>query len=68
MLGRLFAYGALARSGRIVEDWTSRGDSCCLKYFVDAVLSLGHRKRYLRELAIAVILDLIEKVHLRVLS
>ncbi|KAA8545689.1 hypothetical protein F0562_020860 [Nyssa sinensis] len=62
LLGRLFAYGALARSGRLAEEWISDKSSPYIKEFVSAVISLAAKKRYLQEPAVSVILDLIEKL------
>ncbi|XP_068640137.1 rDNA transcriptional regulator pol5 [Aristolochia californica] len=61
-LGRLFAYGALARSGRIVEECISDEATSHVKNFIDAILSLAVNKHYMREPAAAIILDLIEKL------
>lgn len=62
LLGRLFAYGALARSGRLVEDWQSDKDSQIIKEFTDALIGLAAKKRYLQEPAVHVLLDLVDKV------
>ncbi|KAJ4887660.1 DNA polymerase V protein [Raphanus sativus] len=61
LLGRLFAYGALARSGRLVEDWQSDKDSQIIKEFTNALISLAAKKRYLHEPVVHVLLDFIEK-------
>ncbi|CAK7330365.1 unnamed protein product [Dovyalis caffra] len=62
LLGRLFAYGALARSGRLTEEWTSDHNTCLIKEFTNVVLSLAAKKRYLQEPAAAIILELVEKL------
>ena len=62
LLGRLFAYGALARSGRLSEEWISDKSSPYIKEFTSSVISLAAKKRYLQEPAVLVILDLVEKV------
>lgn len=61
-LGRLFAYGALARSGRLKEEWASDKNSPCIKEFTSLLISLASKKRYLQEPAVAVLLNLTEKV------
>lgn len=62
LLGRLFAYGALARSGRLTEDWDLKENTTGIKEFTNAVISLASKKRYLQEPAVSVLLELIEKV------
>uniref|UniRef100_A0A1J3DHH6 DNA polymerase V n=1 Tax=Noccaea caerulescens TaxID=107243 RepID=A0A1J3DHH6_NOCCA len=62
LLGRLFAYGALARSGRLIEDWQSDKDSQIIKEFTNAVIGLAAKKRYLQEPAVHVLLDFVEKL------
>ncbi|OVA10779.1 DNA polymerase V [Macleaya cordata] len=68
LLGRLFAYGALARSGRIAEEWISNKSTPYVKEFTSLVISLASKKRYLREPAVSVILDLVEKLPVDALS
>ncbi|KAF2312266.1 hypothetical protein GH714_029613 [Hevea brasiliensis] len=67
LLGRLFAYGALARSGRMTQEWMSDQSispnmSSFIKEFINALLSLASKKRYLQEPSIEIILDLVEKL------
>ncbi|KAJ0238288.1 hypothetical protein HA466_0243780 [Hirschfeldia incana] len=62
LLGRLFAYGALARSGRLVEDWQTDKDSQIIKEFTNALISLSARKRYLQEPVVHVLIDFVEKL------
>lgn len=62
LLGRLFAYGALVRSGRLVEEWISDKNTPYIKEFTSLIISLAAKKRYLQEPAVSVILDLVEKV------
>ncbi|KAJ4843122.1 hypothetical protein Tsubulata_002909 [Turnera subulata] len=62
LLGRLFAYGALARSGRLLEEWMSDHNTAFVKEFTSIVISLATKKRYLQEPAVAVILELVEKL------
>jgi DNA polymerase phi len=62
LLGRLFAYGALARSGRLVEVWISDHNTLFIKEFTNVLISLASKKRYLQEPAVAIILELVEKV------
>ncbi|PKA55156.1 DNA polymerase phi subunit [Apostasia shenzhenica] len=60
LLGRLFAYGSLARSQRLSAEWFSNKDTSVVKEFASSVISLANKKRYLREPAMAVILDMVE--------
>ncbi|KAL5540329.1 hypothetical protein UlMin_042891 [Ulmus minor] len=62
LLGRLFAYGALARSGRLAEEWMSDRNTPYIKEFTSHITSLAVKKRYLQEPAVSVILELIEKL------
>ncbi|CAN8251658.1 unnamed protein product [Cochlearia groenlandica] len=62
LLGRLFVYGALARSGRLIEVYKSDKDSQVIKEFTDVVISLAAKKRYLQEPAVHVLLDFVEKL------
>ena len=64
LLGQLFAYGALARSGRLVEVWISDHNTLFIKEFTNALISLASKKRYLQEPAVAIILEMVEKVSL----
>lgn len=59
LLGRLFAYGALARSGRLLEDWESDKDSQIITEFTNALIGLAAKKRYLQEPAVHVLLDFV---------
>lgn len=59
-LGRLFAYGSLARSGRLKEEWTSDRNTPYIKEFTSLLISLASKKRYLQEPAVSVLLNLIE--------
>ena len=61
LLGRLFAYGALARSGRITEDFSNK-NTPYIKEFTSSLISLAAKKRYLQEPAVLVMLELVEKV------
>lgn len=63
-MGRLFGFGAIVRSGRVSRQWTRDKSSPIVKEFVSLVVELGGKKRYLMEPAVAVILDLVRKVHL----
>lgn len=60
LLGRLFAYGGLARSGRLKEEWTSDKNTPYIKEFTSLIISLASKKEYLREPAVSVLLNLIE--------
>lgn len=62
LLGRLFAYGSLARSGRISREWVLDNKTTLVKDFVGNVISLAAKKRYLHEPAVSVILEVVEKV------
>ncbi|KAJ6819866.1 DNA polymerase V-like isoform X1 [Iris pallida] len=66
-LGRLFAYGSIARSGRLTAEWNHDNNTNAVKDFVSHVLSLAEKKRYLREPAVSVILDMVEKLPLEAL-
>lgn len=67
LLGRLFAYGALTRSGRISEEWKNDSNTNYVKEFTSLVISLAVKKRYLQEPAVSVILNLIEKLPIEAL-
>lgn len=64
-MGRLFGFGAIVRSGRVSRQWTRDKTSSIVKDFVSEIVELGSKKRYLTEPAVAVILDLVRKVHLK---
>lgn len=62
LLGRLFAYSALARSGRLTDEWNCDRNTPYIKEFTGILISLASKKRYLQEPAVSVLLDLIEKL------
>ncbi|KAF8013874.1 hypothetical protein BT93_I1667 [Corymbia citriodora subsp. variegata] len=62
LLGRLFAYGALARSGRLVKEWLSDKSTPYVREFTGLLISLSAKKRYLQEPSVSVLLDLVEKL------
>ncbi|KAG4960604.1 hypothetical protein AAZX31_13G236600 [Glycine max] len=62
LLGRLFAYGALARSGRLIQEWNMDKSTPYLREFISVLISLANKKRYLQEPAVSIILDLVEKL------
>lgn len=62
LLGRLFAYGAVARSGRLIEEWNHDKTTPYIKEFTSLLISLASKKRYLQEPAISIILELVEKL------
>ncbi|CAH8363308.1 unnamed protein product [Eruca vesicaria subsp. sativa] len=62
LLGRLFAYGAIARSGRLVEEWKSDKDSQIVKEFTNALIGLAAKKRYLQEPGVHALLDFVDKL------
>lgn len=63
-MGRLFAYGALGRSGRLAEEWISDRNTPHIKEFTSLLIALASKKRYLQEPAVSIILDSIEKVRI----
>ncbi|CAN1827441.1 hypothetical protein LINPERHAP1_LOCUS31934 [Linum perenne] len=62
LLGRLFSYGALARSGRLNELCSSDPNTLVIKEFVSVLLTLATKKSYLPEPVVTVILNLAEKL------
>ncbi|XP_022876353.1 DNA polymerase V-like [Olea europaea var. sylvestris] len=68
LLGRLFAYGALARSGRLTEEWIADRNTPYIKEFTSCLISLSAKKRYLQEPAVSVILEMVEKLPIEALS
>ncbi|CAI9781808.1 unnamed protein product [Fraxinus pennsylvanica] len=62
LLGRLFAYGALARSGRLTEEWIMDSNTPYIKEFTSCLISLAAKKRYLQESAVLVIMEMVEKL------
>ncbi|KAG8069689.1 hypothetical protein GUJ93_ZPchr0006g42538 [Zizania palustris] len=62
LLGRLFGYGSIVRSGRVSGQWAREEGSSIVKDFVNEVVKLGSKKRYLTEPSVAVILDLARKL------
>ncbi|KAJ7968340.1 DNA polymerase V [Quillaja saponaria] len=62
LLGRLFAYGAVARSGRLIKEWRYDINTPYIKELIHLLISLASKKRYLQEPAVSVILDLVEKL------
>ncbi|KAG7976526.1 hypothetical protein I3843_06G153400 [Carya illinoinensis] len=67
LLGCLFAYGALARSGRLTEEWIVDKNTTYIKQFTSTIISLATKKRYLQEPVVSVLLDLIEKLPTEIL-
>lgn len=61
-MGRLFAYGALARSGKLTEEWTADNNSELIKKFTKCLIDLAVKKRYLQEPAVAILLEIVGKV------
>ncbi|KAJ0962754.1 hypothetical protein J5N97_027876 [Dioscorea zingiberensis] len=68
LLGRLFAYGSLARSGRISAEWASDNNTTLVKDFISSVVSLAPKKRYLHEPAVSIILEVAAKLPEEALS
>lgn len=70
LLGRLFAYGAIVRSGRLAtEAFTGLDKGAGLaKDITQYLLMLAEKKSFMREPAVTIILDMVNKVHINVLS
>ncbi|KAK4378537.1 hypothetical protein RND71_000399 [Anisodus tanguticus] len=68
LLGRLFAYGAIARSGRLTLEWTADKNTPYIKEFVGSLVSLAAKKTYLQESAVSIILELVDKLPVEVSS
>ncbi|RAL45000.1 hypothetical protein DM860_003759 [Cuscuta australis] len=68
LLGRLFAYGAISRSGRLTEEFIRDKDTPYIKEFISSVLVLANKKRYLQEPAISIIWELAEKLPVKALQ
>ncbi|KOM53920.1 hypothetical protein LR48_Vigan09g257900 [Vigna angularis] len=62
LLGRLFAYGALARSGRLIMEWNIDKNTPYIREFITVLISLANKKRYLQEPVVLIILDMVEKL------
>ncbi|XP_051146638.1 rDNA transcriptional regulator pol5 [Andrographis paniculata] len=62
LLGRLFSYGALARSGKLTQAWILDNNSPHIKEFTNCLLALAVKKQYLREPAVSVILELVDQL------
>lgn len=62
-MGRIFAFGALAKSGKMTTEWMSDNKSSCFDDFIQNVIFLAGKKQYLQEPSALVILELIEKVN-----
>ncbi|XP_047312585.1 rDNA transcriptional regulator pol5-like [Impatiens glandulifera] len=57
LLGRLFAYGAIARSKKLSEDWRTDQNSTQIVEFIGSLVGLASKKRYLQEPAVSIILN-----------
>lgn len=62
LLGRLFVYGALSRTSRMVKEWIADKNTPYIKEYTSILVSLSAKKRYLQEPAVCVLLELIENV------
>ncbi|XP_015061041.1 rDNA transcriptional regulator pol5 [Solanum pennellii] len=62
LLGRLFAYGSIARSGRFTLEWTADKNTPYIKEFVGSLVWLAKKKLYLQEPAVSIILELVDKL------
>lgn len=60
LLGRLFAFAALARSGRLSEELKLNCETSYVKDVTCFLVSLASRKRYLQEPAVSILLSLAE--------
>ncbi|XP_022763607.1 uncharacterized protein LOC111309054 isoform X2 [Durio zibethinus] len=67
LLGQLFAYGALARSDRLIKEWNCDNNTPHVKEFISALISLSSKKLYLKEGAVSVILEMVEKLPVKAL-
>lgn len=69
LLGRLFAYGAIVRSGRLATEAFTGLDkgSGLAKDITQYLLMLAEKKSFMREPAVTIILDMVDKVHISVL-
>lgn len=69
LLGRLFAYGAIVRSGRLATEGFIGLDKGAgpTKDITQYLLMLAEKKSFMREPAVTIILDMVEKVHISVL-
>ncbi|XP_073027646.1 uncharacterized protein [Primulina eburnea] len=68
LLGRLFAYGALARSGKLTEEWILNANTPHIKEFTSCLIALASKKQYLQESAVAVISEMVGKLPVEALS
>ncbi|CAJ1961392.1 unnamed protein product [Sphenostylis stenocarpa] len=62
LLGRLFAYGALVRSGRLAKEWNIDKNTPYIREFITALISTANKKRYLQEPAVSIILVLVQQL------
>lgn len=69
LLGRLFAYGAIVRSGRLATEGFTGLDKGAgvAKNITQYLLMLAEKKSFMREPAVTIILDMVDKVHTSVL-
>jgi len=66
LLGRLFAYGSLVRSKRLIGDGTSSEEKEVAKEIVEQLFTLAKRKTFLREPAVNLVIELANGVCKRV--
>lgn len=62
-MGCIFAFGALAKSGKMTTEWMSDNKSSCFEDFIKNVILLAGKKQYLQEPSVLVILELVDKVN-----
>ncbi|GBG91164.1 hypothetical protein CBR_g52045 [Chara braunii] len=60
--GRVFAFGAIVRSERLIGDGTEDGQADLAREVVDQVLQIATRKVFLREAAVQIVLDLASRL------
>lgn len=67
LLGRLFAYGSLVRSKRLIGNGSSSEEKELISEIVQQLLSLAKQKTFLREPAVNLVLDLASRVRIFIL-
>ncbi|XP_019239741.1 PREDICTED: DNA polymerase V-like [Nicotiana attenuata] len=60
--GPLFAYGAIAKSGRLTLEWIADKNTPYIKEFIGSLVSMAAEKRYFQEPAVSIILELVDKL------
>lgn len=62
LLGRLFAYGSLVQSKRLIGDGTSSEEEELAKEIVEQLFTLAKQKTFLREPAVNLVIELASRV------